>query len=215
MTSVLTNGRATRFSGQIPRHRLTCLTSNAPDAEPFGERHRTCCGPARVRPAQGTRPRATTLKGDVVDAYSLVSLIVALSVASERLVEIVKGAVPWLADASPDATRERWRRMALQVLAVASGVVTALLAQPLLGDEAGRLNDPLGLVALGLLASGGSGFWNAILGYVLKVKDIKKEEAAVAALRVPVAPSGGPVFRDLMLGDEQVTSNECFDVEEA
>jgi hypothetical protein len=31
-------------------------------------------------------------------------------------------------------------------------------------------------VALGLLASGGSGFWNAVLGYVKNVKDIKKSE---------------------------------------
>jgi hypothetical protein len=31
--------------------------------------------------------------------------------------------------------------------------------------------------ALGLLASGGSGFWNSILTYVTKAKDIKAAEA--------------------------------------
>jgi len=32
----------------------------------------------------------------------------------------------------------------------------------------------LSFVVLGLLASGGSGFWNAILTYVLQVKNLKK-----------------------------------------
>jgi len=37
------------------------------------------------------------------------------------------------------------------------------------------LDNSAGLFVLGLLASGGSGFWNSILSYLLKVKDIKGE----------------------------------------
>jgi len=33
------------------------------------------------------------------------------------------------------------------------------------------------ILGLGLLASGGSGFWNSVLTYVTKVKDIKTVEA--------------------------------------
>jgi len=38
-------------------------------------------------------------------------------------------------------------------------------------------HDFTGKLALGLLASGGSGFWNSILTYVTKAKDIKAAEA--------------------------------------
>jgi hypothetical protein len=38
-------------------------------------------------------------------------------------------------------------------------------------------HDFTGKLALGLLASGGSGFWNSILTYVTKAKDVKAAEA--------------------------------------
>ncbi len=109
--------------------------------------------------------------------YALVSLILALSVASERLVEIVKGLWPWLNKAKDDAREEGRRRTVLHVFAVIAGMITALLAQPIMPD--GIL--PKGAVttiALGLLASGGSGFWNAILSYVGRVKDLKALEVS-------------------------------------
>lgn len=94
----------------------------------------------------------------------LLALLVALSVASERLVEIIKGLIPWLDNAHSDPTREGWRRAALQSLAVISGVFTAWLAQPALGAML-KVNwsGPATYVALGFLASGGSGLWNGVL----------------------------------------------------
>jgi hypothetical protein len=109
---------------------------------------------------------------------AIVSILVALSVASERLVEIIKGLFSFLNTESSDPTKERLRRVALQALAVVAGIITALLAHPAIKDVVPGLSSHwTGIVALGLLASGGSGFWNAILGYVLNVKDIKKAEA--------------------------------------
>ena len=109
---------------------------------------------------------------------AIVSVLVALSVASERLVEIIKGLSTFLNQENSDKKKEGWRRAILQGLAVAAGIITALLAQPAIKSVVPGLSEHLGgIVALGLLASGGSGFWNAVLTYVLNVKDIKKVEA--------------------------------------
>ena len=45
-------------------------------------------------------------------------------------------------------------------------------------------DDWTGTLALGLLASGGSGFWNSILTYVTKAKDLKAAEAETKQLEV-------------------------------
>jgi hypothetical protein len=111
---------------------------------------------------------------------AVVSVILALSVTSERLVEIIKGIVPWLNVQRSSETEEGWRRSALQGLAVASAVLTAYLA----GDYVKAvvklpesISEVWAVLGLGLLASGGSGLWNSVLTYLGKVKDIKKLEA--------------------------------------
>src|SRR6266496_2660805 len=70
---------------------------------------------------------------------------------------------------------EGWRKAALQVIAVFAGITTAWLAGPAV--PAFLPHDFTGKLALGLLASGGSGFWNSILTYVTKAKDVKAAEA--------------------------------------
>ncbi|MBV6504993.1 MAG: hypothetical protein ILNGONEN_00549 [Syntrophorhabdaceae bacterium] len=108
---------------------------------------------------------------------TIVALLVTLSVASERLVEIIKGLLPFLSTETSDATKERVRHLMLQVLAIVAGIATALLARPVLQDVVpDGWNTIPGILALGLLASGGSGFWNSVLEYILKLKDIKKLE---------------------------------------
>jgi hypothetical protein len=115
---------------------------------------------------------------DIGNLSTIISVLVALSIASERLVEIVKGLCSFLNKENSDPTKERLRRATLQALAVVAGIVTALLAHPAMKDIMPGFSDHwTGIVALGLLASGGSGFWNAILAYVLNVKDIKKADA--------------------------------------
>ena len=106
---------------------------------------------------------------------AIVALILALSVASERLVEIIKGFIPFLDKQISDNQKlEAIRRSCLQILAVISGIVTALLAKDYIPNEIAGATQGWSIIGLGLLASGGSGFWNSILSYVTKVKDIKK-----------------------------------------
>jgi hypothetical protein len=116
---------------------------------------------------------------DTTQIVALVSLILALSIASERLVEIVKGLVSWLNLENSDARQEGWRRSVLQLLAVASGILTAFLARNAIptGLLPSGVAGAWSVVALGLLASGGSGFWNSILSYMAHVKEIKKVDA--------------------------------------
>ena len=114
---------------------------------------------------------------------TVVTLLVAVSVAAERAVEIIKNAIPFLNKHNDDEKKEGWRKTALQVMAVLGGIVTAQLARPAIeGLAPGSWSSPPGILALGLLASGGSGFWNSVLTYVLHVKDIKGE--AVKKMRL-------------------------------
>jgi hypothetical protein len=116
---------------------------------------------------------------DATQLASIVGLLVALSVASERLVEIVKGAIHFLDNEQTDADRERIRRVALQVLGVAAGIVTAFLARPAI-PTALPVTDNASILALGLLASGGSGLWNSVLTYALEAKNIQESMAKEA-----------------------------------
>jgi len=61
---------------------------------------------------------------------------------------------------------------------VASGIATAFLAHSAVaGSLPPEWDSPTTVVALRLLASGGSGFWNAVLTYLLEVKNLRKAEA--------------------------------------
>ena len=129
----------------------------------------------------------------------VVALLAALSVASERLVEIVKGGLGILEKppleppdtelsaqerraAAVEAARKESRRQAgVQLLAAVCGIITTILAWPMVGEifsqVSGIGNHTFLALAVGILASGGSGFWNSIQSYLLAVKDIKKVEA--------------------------------------
>jgi hypothetical protein len=137
---------------------------------------------------------------DIPILTTLVSFLVALSVASERLVEIVKGWIPWLDQKKSDEKMEGRRRSVLQLLAVAFSILTAYLASGYIPKDlvkpGGAVSEMWTVLGLGLLGSGGSGFWNAILTYFGKVKDIKKAEAEdkkseVEAKKAARSASGG------------------------
>lgn len=121
---------------------------------------------------------------DVNTLSSLVNLIIVLSIASERFVEIIKGLVPWLNQEHADATTEGYRRASLQFLAVVAGIVTAYLARGIIPPDVMGASGNLPVLALGLLASGGSGFWNSVLTYVTKVKDVKSLQAKMQKTEV-------------------------------
>ncbi len=109
---------------------------------------------------------------------TVVSVIAALSVASERLVEIIKGLVPFLNNQTSDAQKERWRKICLQLLAMVAGIITAFLANTWIQSAlpAEWTKNYAMILMLGLLASGGSGFWNSLLNYLLQLKNLKKAE---------------------------------------
>jgi hypothetical protein len=154
---------------------------------------------------------------DMTKISTVVSLLIALSIASERLVEIVKGCIPALDQPRVDPTAEGRRRAVLQLLAVVAGIVTAFLASGIIPSELHEATTPLATIALGLLASGGSGFWNSILTYVGKVKDVKSLEASMkdAVVTNTRLNTVAGAYSDVWLGEEKMTSNECYDVENA
>jgi len=113
-----------------------------------------------------------------VGLWSTVAFLAAISVASERLVEIIKGLIPPLSKRQKDPGKESWRAVVIHIIAVLSGILMAFMAKPVTkGIVPTTLTNFPGLLVVGLLASGGSGFWNAILSYLLQVKNIKKSEA--------------------------------------
>jgi hypothetical protein len=136
---------------------------------------------------------------DAAKITAIVGLLVALSAASERLVEIVKGIFGWLDKQNADERQERLRKAVLQVLAVAAGIVTTLLARPAIpADLMPESSGVFPLIALGFLASGGSGLWNSVLTYLLKAKDIKEDLAKVADEKAKLAAT---VARDVASKD--------------
>jgi hypothetical protein len=114
---------------------------------------------------------------------TIIAVLIALSVASERLVEIIKGFFKWLDKENEDEQQERFRKIVLQLMAVVAGIVTSLLAYPAMSglnffpkEKPGQI---FMIIALGLLASGGSGFWNSFQTYVRKAKDLKSTEEKI------------------------------------
>ncbi|MBR9976730.1 MAG: hypothetical protein KFH87_01460 [Bacteroidetes bacterium] len=121
---------------------------------------------------------------ELIELSDLIAYIVALSIAAERLTEIVKGIIPFFNQRSENENTENWRRVSLHCLAVASGMLTAHLAMPAVADlvPAHWQSFP-GIVALGLLSSGGSSLWNSVLDYASSVKSISKLNAELKKLR--------------------------------
>ena len=121
---------------------------------------------------------------EAVELSDLIAYIVALSIAAERLVEIIKGLVPFLQKKAATEEREYLRRSALYLLSVAAGMLTAHLAMPAVSELVpAQWQDFPGIVALGLLASGGSSLWNSVLDYAGAVKSITKLNAELKKLK--------------------------------
>lgn len=112
---------------------------------------------------------------DINNISAAVAMLIALSIASERLVEITKGYMPSLSQVREDPEDEGRRRATIQFIAVVAGIVTTFLAAPALPPNT-IPDNWLSKLAIGLLASGGSGFWNSIQGYVAQAKEVKKAQ---------------------------------------
>ena len=127
----------------------------------------------------------------LIDSLSAtITMLIALSMATERGVEIVKSLIPWLDQVRTNRVEEGRRRAAVQFLAVVFGILITYMTWPVVaqvvkpGAAPGR--DGSTILAIGLLSSGGSAFWNSILGYVLNVKVLKDAEARSAVRGTPI-----------------------------
>jgi hypothetical protein len=126
---------------------------------------------------------------------TLAAMLAGISVAVERVVEVIKGAVPPLA--TPWAKNDRFRAAIVQTIAAAVGAVIASQI-----PEQVRSSLPFGLgsgmgwtgyALIGLMASGGSGAWNHVLDILAALKS-KQETAArltaTGAAQVTAAAKG-------------------------
>lgn len=121
---------------------------------------------------------------------SFITVVLALSVAVERIVEILKQIfgntrfLRWLFETNSDAAREGLRCAAIHVL---SGLIGGLIAYAtpidVLQEVAvadtlpGGWHHAASAVFAGLLASGGSAFWNHALD-LLKAAKVQREQDA-------------------------------------
>jgi hypothetical protein len=112
---------------------------------------------------------------------NLVSFFAALSVATERITEIIKGfpgLSGWFAATTLKPASEEFRKVSVQIVAVlAGGVVSYVVREPL----AKQLSFPDAsqipfwwYLVFGAMASGGSGIWNSALDIVREVNKQKQ-----------------------------------------
>ena len=121
---------------------------------------------------------------DVLTAF--LSMTLAISIAAERMVEILKGMLPNLGlfKMNPDAAKESQRCAWIHVLAGGCGALVAWLGNLNIfsGLSGGGTIQPwISYAGAGLLASGGSAFWNHALD-MIKAAKITQEQGAIAAV---------------------------------
>jgi hypothetical protein len=126
------------------------------------------------------RPVTTTMN----DFIAFLTSMVALSAGVERIVEAVKGLSRRLREdpdplSDPHGSKAAHRRLALQLVATLAGTVTVGWIGPshfLPMLPADTLGSRVVLsVLLGLMASGGSAFWNHALDILGAIKNVKEQ----------------------------------------
>lgn len=116
---------------------------------------------------------------ELQELIGVVTLLVAMSTASERLVEIIKKSWAFLDERRNGADAERRRQFLLNLLAVVCGTITVALVNTIEvgnGNPFGRELEARAILAWGVLTSAGSVFWNTILSYLISLKNIKKKQ---------------------------------------
>lgn len=123
---------------------------------------------------------------DIPTLTKLITLVLAISLAGERLVTLLKTSIPWLAGpttTTPPANdrSDIPRKVVVMLISIFSCILTAYFVAKGDGNDAAKTSKDLyGLPfqLIGLLASCGSAFWTNILGYLKAVSDIKSEQSA-------------------------------------
>ena len=108
----------------------------------------------------------------------LVTFLAALSVATERITELIKG-LPllsnWFATEKKDPLKEELRKVSVQFVAVLAGTLVTYLVRDSFSKQL-RITELHGYAywVFGAMASGGSGMWNSILDIVREVNQQKQ-----------------------------------------
>lgn len=125
---------------------------------------------------------------------AILSFLVTLSLATERITETIKG-LPlistWLASPGPPGTTiEELRKSAIQVLAMIVGTALTYLTRDQIAATFGMHFDTFWACLLfGVMASGGSGMWNSALDIVREVNQQKQlVTAQLKAAPPPLSP---------------------------
>jgi hypothetical protein len=149
-------------------------------------------GPSRYRESDAKGDKTVNL----TPLTSFLTLMVAISMAVERVVEIVKGIFPPLSKTWP-GDKDYLRFAILQVLAAVAGAGVAFAAQSQIESQVQMLDFKahpyIGFTVIGLMSSGGSAMWNHALDIVqaMKVKQQVSNPVGTAA----AGPAANPVVK--------------------
>jgi hypothetical protein len=108
---------------------------------------------------------------------AFVTVLLALSVASERLVELIKGFSEHLTGKKVEAGVERKRQLQIHGLSLLTSAIVVWLSQDYIVATLKLTNwNVPQATAFTILASGGSSMWNSILSYLLSIKNLKQQD---------------------------------------
>jgi hypothetical protein len=115
---------------------------------------------------------------------TFLTTMLGISIAVERVIEILKGWLTnfWLFKTNPDPTREAQRIALIHVLSGICGAVIAAYGKMTIFPNVPS-DSWCSWISAGLLASGGSAFWNHALDLVRAAK-VTSEQGAIAAVNV-------------------------------
>jgi hypothetical protein len=116
----------------------------------------------------------------VDEIATALTLVLGVSVAVERVTEILKQMIPLLAKERSDENAENRRRASLQILSAVVGTVIAWQGQLQLAGHSGGVV----YLLIGAMSSGGSAFWNHALDAVRASKVTREAIAEEAETRV-------------------------------
>ena len=109
---------------------------------------------------------------------TIVTLLATLSIASERLTDLVKNRViPHSLDSDESPTKaqrkQKLKVFLTQAISVSSAGATVFLATPMIQETLPTFNNLGGKLVLALLVSGGSSFWNSVQQYMVSIRKPK------------------------------------------
>ncbi len=125
---------------------------------------------------------------DITLLTKLITIVLAVSLASERLVTLLKTTFPALASPTvapgapvpPINGKERRRQIIVMAIAFLAAWLTASFLNKGTFDPIGPYalsgDFKIPIWVIGILASGGSAFWTSLLGYTRAVKDLSNQK---------------------------------------